>query len=45
MEIARIIEDTLGEVRSAPAHDLDAVIAADAEARRIASARLHKAAA
>jgi 1-deoxy-D-xylulose-5-phosphate reductoisomerase len=43
-EIARLVEDALDEVVGAPAGDLQALVAADEEARRLASGRLASAA-
>ncbi|MEP6892413.1 MAG: 1-deoxy-D-xylulose-5-phosphate reductoisomerase [Gaiellaceae bacterium] len=39
LDIAATVEETLAEVDGSPAHDLDELIAADAEARRIAGRR------
>ena len=43
-EIARLVEDALGEVEGAPAGDLGELVEADEEARRLAQGRLASAA-
>jgi 1-deoxy-D-xylulose-5-phosphate reductoisomerase len=40
LEIAETVEETLAEVDGSPAHDLDELVTADAEARRMAERRL-----
>jgi 1-deoxy-D-xylulose-5-phosphate reductoisomerase len=40
LEIAGLVEDALGRVDGAPAHDLPGLVEADAEARRLAEGRL-----
>ena len=39
-EIAQLVEDALGEVDGAPAHDLAGLVEADGQARRVAQGRL-----
>ena len=43
LDVAEVVEETLATVDGAPARDLEELVAADAEARRLASRRLQPA--